>query len=108
MKYSIEQMKKNALLIREKLGYTIVDVHRKLGLNYRTIKNMEDPNNDQLPDLKSVIAICNLYQCSIDTLFGIDSDSCGAINAAYESGYTAAYAEHKKMISEINKVIGNG
>lgn len=68
--YDLKKLKQALHEKRTAAGLTIKALAEKVGKNVRTISDIDDPENEKYPDLKTLIDLCHFYDCDIDALFG--------------------------------------
>lgn len=56
--------------LRSQMGWTQMELARKLQLNLKTIRNWE--NGDSAPSAPNIIRLCALFSVSADYLLGLD------------------------------------
>ncbi|MCM1219502.1 MAG: helix-turn-helix domain-containing protein [Lachnospiraceae bacterium] len=70
-----------------------------IGVSYSIISNYE--KNERTPSVESLMALANLYQCSVDYLLGIEKSSNASIDASMLDEEQRARLQY--FLSSINK-----
>lgn len=86
-KYSLMKLKESLKERREKEGLSILQLSKKINVNYRTAQSAEDFEHDGFPDMSTIVKLCNFYKCDIEALFGnINSSNSSMEQICHNTG----------------------